>query len=243
MSARTPAEPAAKQCEANERVAIPGSDTPAYAVWWPQMGGHHGRAVITAGECPEVWVWHDGSFPFHGHHDTPGRSPIHLHLCDADQWIELFEQQKVWAAEWRGDGDEYSPQAQPTAADLIRAGVDLTPYAESPERESHTPLAAELGWEPEDPLLVELANARLDRQEAIEDRKRRADASHEDLLQAAMKSALRGEGAADTPVPVVVTVPEGVTAEQAMEWIRGCEQLGLIEPSPAGRLFLPPGVL
>lgn len=111
MSARTPAEPTAEQCEANERVAIPGSDTPAYAVWWPQMGGSHGRAVITAGECPEVWVWHNGSFPFHGHQDEPGRSPVHLHLCDPDQWIELFEQQKAWAAEWRGDDeDEYSPE-------------------------------------------------------------------------------------------------------------------------------------
>lgn len=225
---QNPAEPTPEQCSAQERVTIPGSDIPAHAVWWPQMLGRHGRAVITVGDCPEVWVWHDGSFPFHDHWDGPGRSPAHLHLSDADQWIDLFEQQKVWTAEWRGDDsevDEYGPQSQPTADDLVRAGVDPTRYA---------------NVKPECPLPVRLADARPDRQDAMDDHGMREEASHSALLTA-MQSALRG--AVDGLVPLMVTLPDGVTAEQAMEWIRGCERLGLVEPSPAGHMFFPPGVI
>jgi hypothetical protein len=99
-------KPTSEQCSANERVPNPyGGTAPAYAVWWPQMGGHSGRAIITATDCPEVFVWHDGQFPF----DGDKRNPVQLHLCDPDQWVDLFEQQKTWAREYRGEDDEPEP--------------------------------------------------------------------------------------------------------------------------------------
>lgn len=133
-------------------------------------------------------------------------------------------------ASWRSDDeDEYSPQAQPTAADLVRAGVDIDRFhpqhAESPDL-----------WEPEDPLLVKLYDARL----AALDAESPTFRLHE-MMESALRSTPEARAAA--LVPRIITLPDGVTPEQAMEWIRGCERLGLIEPNEAGTLLLPPGVL
>lgn len=263
MNADAPAEPTSEQCNANERVSIPGSDTPAYAAWWPQMGGYSGRAVITAGDCPEVWVWHDGQFPFRGDSTPdghpPDRPPVRLHLCDSDQWIELFERQKAWAAEWRGDAEEPEPYiwrlpqgvTHEQAREVYEAGLawglwepdpggfeivtwenqrhvcEPIPCPQFTEVDLQTSYAAPAEWEPEDPLLVQIANNRLDQ------------------LDRAMVAASRPTAPLArmmARVPQVLTLPEDVTPEQAMEWIRGCGRLGLVEPSPAGHLFFPPGV-
>ena len=36
--------------------------------------------------CFEAYIWHDGEFPFEGDSGTP---PVHIHHCDADQFIEF----------------------------------------------------------------------------------------------------------------------------------------------------------
>lgn len=258
---QNPAEPTSEQCNANERVPIPGCDTPAYAAWWPQMGGYSGRAVITAGDCPEVWVWHDGAFPF-SDDGKPGRTgtPARLHLCDSDQWIELFEKQKVWAAQWRGDAEDPEPYVwrlpqgvtYEQAREVYEAGLAWGLWEPDPggfvivtwENQRHvcepvpcppfTEVTLQITegserpkWEPEDPLLVQIANNRLDQ------------------LDRAMVAALRPTAPLARMMartPRIITLPDGVSPEQAIEWIRGCEQLGLVEPNEAGTLIIPPGV-
>lgn len=53
------------------------------------MGGHVGRCVVTYSGCFDVYVWHDGEFPFGGRAGRDARSPIKLHHCDPDQFIEF----------------------------------------------------------------------------------------------------------------------------------------------------------
>ncbi len=284
---KAPSEPTSEQCNANEQVPNPyGGQAPAYAVWWPQMGGYSSRAVITATDCPEAFVWHDGQFPF----DGDKRNPVELHLCDADQWIELFTKQKTWAREyadedyepepyrwdlphgvtreqgielyekalawglWEPDPggfivrtweeaqarmaipcvpqpcppfeevDEYSPQAHPTAADLVRAGIDIERFG--PPRPGR-----------------DLAQVTID--QSIKVPAEPDVFKGLDGLRAAMEAALRPPpGAPRGPalIPRIVTLPEDVATEQAWEWIRGCERLGLIEPNEAGTLTIPHGV-
>lgn len=83
-------EPTYEEIKANARV---GS---GFAAWYPQMGGYVSKCVIVPNDddsCFDVWVWHDGSFPFRddGGWDGQHRSPAHLHHCDARQFIEFGE--------------------------------------------------------------------------------------------------------------------------------------------------------
>jgi hypothetical protein len=66
------------------------------AFWWPQMGGYHGKAVarrqplLEGSEdcgCVNVWVWHDGEFPFSGQDGNPAV----LHICDFNDWLTTME--------------------------------------------------------------------------------------------------------------------------------------------------------
>lgn len=80
-------EPTSEQCTANAPITMPDGST-GYAVWYPQMGGYVGRAIIWGADCFEALVWHDGDFPFLG--DDPYRedsSPRQLHHCDPHQFI------------------------------------------------------------------------------------------------------------------------------------------------------------
>jgi hypothetical protein len=104
MGPQTPSEamkePTGKQCDAN---AIIEHDGVRYmAAWYPQMGGSVGACLVellpkgnpddTPGErCFEVYVWHDGEFPFGDRcWDEPG-GPARLHHCSADQFIAFGE--------------------------------------------------------------------------------------------------------------------------------------------------------
>jgi hypothetical protein len=90
----TPTEPTAEQCSKRERLpAFNGQQ--AFACWYPQMGGYSGKCVVVseAGPfdlhqrdlpCFEVYVWHDGDFPFSGE-----QVPVYFHHCAADQFIEF----------------------------------------------------------------------------------------------------------------------------------------------------------
>jgi len=99
-------EPTGDECNAKARVPIEdGTGRVAFAAWYPQMGGYVGKCLIVSsgestpvpgtaagwvGGCFEVFVWHDGQFPFS---DDPGdpdaRQPRRLHHCSAEQFIEF----------------------------------------------------------------------------------------------------------------------------------------------------------
>lgn len=88
-----PREPTSDECNAQAQIA-----DHEWAFWWPSMGGYVGRAVVRTAEgedCVEVFVWHDGSFPFTGDDVLwPGekpRSPTHLHMCSPDDFIRVGE--------------------------------------------------------------------------------------------------------------------------------------------------------
>lgn len=87
-------EPTTDQCSAHEVVILPDGRE-AVAARYPQMGGYSGRCLIIPDvEDPgsvDVYVWHDGDFPFSGSDerwpDEPVRSPSRLHHCDPGQFI------------------------------------------------------------------------------------------------------------------------------------------------------------
>lgn len=94
-----PPEPTTKDCEAKRRGEWNGH--PTMALWYPQMGGYVGRAVAVATTddvgCLDVYVWHDGEFPFTSDDvrwaDEPeGRkAPAKIHHCDVEQFREFAD--------------------------------------------------------------------------------------------------------------------------------------------------------
>lgn len=98
----TPTEPTADQCDRNDPVPGP-YPFPAYALWYPQMGGYASKCVAVPEDSPPldedeetdpcwtVHVWHDGDFPFHPENgDT--RPSTELHHCSAQQFIDFGNQ-------------------------------------------------------------------------------------------------------------------------------------------------------
>ena len=69
-------EPTGDECDEN-KVVYTDSNHIGYALWYPQMGGYHGKCVAVMqkqsveylhgsamGTCIELYIWHDGEFPF-----------------------------------------------------------------------------------------------------------------------------------------------------------------------------------
>jgi len=88
-----PRKPTADECSRNQ--LIQESATEVFrAIWYPQMGGYVGRAVIVftkpefapPNACFDVYVWHDGEFPFH---EDEERNPSRVHHCMAEQFVEF----------------------------------------------------------------------------------------------------------------------------------------------------------
>lgn len=76
--------PTADECSQHEQVAL-GDGRTGTACWYPQMGGYWGKAVaVISNDCVDVYVWHDGEFPF-GEDDS--REPALIHHCDGEQFI------------------------------------------------------------------------------------------------------------------------------------------------------------
>jgi hypothetical protein len=76
-------EPTHEECDSHATVTL-DADTEGIACWYPRMGGYHAHAVIVLDEdCVDVYVWHDGDFPFKGYE----RPPIVLHHCDGEQFV------------------------------------------------------------------------------------------------------------------------------------------------------------
>jgi hypothetical protein len=257
----TPAEPTPAQCSAKERVSIPGRpNTRAHAVWWPQMGGYVAQAVLTAGECPEAWVWHNGAFPFSSD-GKPGHSPAHLSMSDADQWIRMFEKQLEWQAEERGDEPEpyvwvlpqgvSREQAQEVYEKIVAWGLwELDPggfrirtYEEATGPCEPVPCppfnevalqTSRYAWAgPDEPAPIDQKpdSEWLD--------------SWMDTVSAATAAGFRQIDFLPAPgpaqMPRIVTLPEGVNPEEADRWVQGCIQLGAIEAGTGGVLYLPHG--
>lgn len=81
--------PTSEQCSNLEKV-FENEHSVGYAVWYPQMGGYVGKAIVTfsksengIGGCFDALVWHDGDFPFDDQY------PKELHHCDPDQFIDF----------------------------------------------------------------------------------------------------------------------------------------------------------
>lgn len=97
INARALKAPTAEECSQNSQVYEDEFHW-GYAIWYPQMGGYVGMAVAVCdkeheegvGGCFEVYVWHDGEFPFNDNED--GKIPAHLHHCMAEQFIGFGEQ-------------------------------------------------------------------------------------------------------------------------------------------------------
>jgi hypothetical protein len=85
-------EPTHEECAARAEVRLT-DDLTGRAAYYPQMGGYVSRCVVVMDHgCVDVYVWHNGDFPFSGH-DSWGeaQSPAVLHHCDGGQFIRFGE--------------------------------------------------------------------------------------------------------------------------------------------------------
>lgn len=96
---RHPPEPSPEDC--SERRLV-WENQPAVALWYPQMGGYVGKAVVTVADDAggvDVFVWHDGTFPFTADQDDLDgvtRTPVRLHHCDVGQFRLFADQVEAW---------------------------------------------------------------------------------------------------------------------------------------------------
>ena len=90
-------QPTGDECGVNAPIVLDDGRI-GYAIWYPQMGGFCARAIAVCGEpgdCVDVYVWHDGDFPFDDKMDltfgNPTRPPRELHFCEPGDFIEFGE--------------------------------------------------------------------------------------------------------------------------------------------------------
>lgn len=86
MSRKQYEEPTAEQCS-QEATICEDEESIAFACWYPQMGGYAGKAIVEtqkSDSCFDVFVWHDGEWPFH-----EGEPPTPMHHCCPEQFIEF----------------------------------------------------------------------------------------------------------------------------------------------------------
>lgn len=77
------------------------------AIWYPQMGGYAGSAIVffskhNKGDCVDVYVWHDGEFPFDGEGPDGPRYPVLLHHCVPEQFVDFGKK----IVEFNGSSDD-----------------------------------------------------------------------------------------------------------------------------------------
>jgi hypothetical protein len=84
-------QPTGDECTSHAGITV--GERVGYACWWPQIGGYWGKALALPDEddCIDVFVWHDGDFPFDGHcqHCRVDRSPVVLHVCDPGHFVRF----------------------------------------------------------------------------------------------------------------------------------------------------------
>ena len=85
-------EPTPEECEANAKLMLGGESYTA--AWYPQRGGYVAKCLIRHVDaedcCYDLYVWHDGEFPFSGEGETDAQ-PVGLHHCDGNQFIAFGE--------------------------------------------------------------------------------------------------------------------------------------------------------
>lgn len=86
-----PPEPTQHQCSNETELTWSGSDDTEHhgtACWYPRMGGYHTKAVAELDQDGhiDVWVWHNGQFPFTNEFDDD-RPPVLLHHCEGDGFV------------------------------------------------------------------------------------------------------------------------------------------------------------
>lgn len=116
-----PPEPSHDDCTANTRGEWQG--LPTMAIWYPSMGGYvaHAVAVDTGEGDLDVYVWHDGEFPF------SDASPVRLHHCSAADFTRFGREIDTWLSK-----DAAPPAKVPaTYDDAIRALLTV------PSHETH----------------------------------------------------------------------------------------------------------
>ncbi len=113
-----PPEPTPDQLDARAKFEWNGRQ--CMALWYPQMGGYVGRAVAVRASdpdlspCYDVFVWHDGEFPFSENDGREAGEPRRLHHCDPGQFIDFGEQLIEWEEQGtEAAGDVAEPTAQP----------------------------------------------------------------------------------------------------------------------------------
>lgn len=99
-----PPEPTAEQIEKRER--FKWNDQDCIALWYPQMGGYVGKAVAVRlptniSPCYDVYVWHDGEFPFDDDRGEVG--PRLIHHCDPEQFRIFADHLDEWEGEFPDD--------------------------------------------------------------------------------------------------------------------------------------------
>lgn len=86
-------EPTYEDCTEQQhlRLDLGRTSIEGYATFYPQMGGYSSKAIVcpladSEGDCCfDVYIWHDGEFPF------DGQPPVELHHCSAQQFIDFGE--------------------------------------------------------------------------------------------------------------------------------------------------------
>lgn len=104
-------EPTGDECRENAEVEVytektAGGDRTVRgrAIWYPQMGGYVGKAVVVfhtpvntaVSACFDAYVWHDGEWPLRG---EEGREPVFLHHCDPEQFTRFGQRISAFFAE------------------------------------------------------------------------------------------------------------------------------------------------
>ena len=85
-------EPTADDCTQMADLPLPDGRT-GTALWWPQMGGYAGKCVAAVDDgCVDLWVWHDGRFPFSGSGDPWGQPPVEMHVDDPEDFVRFGNQ-------------------------------------------------------------------------------------------------------------------------------------------------------
>lgn len=79
--------------EASNREVVVFEERSWLATFYPQMGGYGGKCWVDVtegvGACFDVYVYHDGEFPF-AH--APTKEPIRLHHCAAQQFRRFADE-------------------------------------------------------------------------------------------------------------------------------------------------------
>ena len=96
-----PRQPPSEECGTRAAIRDDNGHLAGYACWYPKMGGYFGKAVVTVDDdrCVDVYVWHDGGFPFDPEDVLLGqcqncrvpRSPVVIHHCDGGQFVRFGE--------------------------------------------------------------------------------------------------------------------------------------------------------